>query len=200
MLQVNKLFISLVGVSILCACGTPARKINSGGTELITTVGQVDIQDFNEAATKLVQSMTTSGVFAEYSNKNKAVLGISRIINDTTDQFDTDLLVKKIRIALLNSGKVEVSTTVGLGGKAEDEMAKSAKEMEEFKNGKGTEMPTMPNFTLTCKILEVRGRVGNTKQSTFAFQMSLTDTATGNTPWEDSIQISKQGSKPAIGF
>jgi len=200
MLQVNKLFMSLVGVSILCACGTPARKINSGGTELITTVGQVDIQDFNEAATKLVQSMTTSGVFAEYSSKNKAVLGISRIINDTTDQFDTDLLIKDIRVALLKSGKVTVSNTVGLGGKAEDPMAKSAKEMEEFKNGKGTEMPAMPKFTLTCKILEVRASAGNTKQSSFVFQMSLTDITTGNSKWEGEQSVTKQGSKPAIGF
>jgi len=200
MRSIYNLFIQLSLIPLIAACGTPAHRIDSDGTELITTVGQVDIQDFSEAAAKLIQEMTTSGVFAEYSSKKKAVLGISRIFNDTTDQFDTDLLIKKIRVALLHSGKVEVSTTIGLGGKAEDPLAKSAKDIEEFQSGKGNGLLGMPTFTLTCKILEVRASAGDTKQSSFVFQMTLTNTKTGNSSWEGEVAVTKQGTKNAIGF
>jgi hypothetical protein len=127
-------------------------------------------------------------------------LGISRITNDTSDQFDTDELIKKIRIALLQTGKVQISTTEGLGGKAEDPMAKGTRDMREFHSGKSNEMPRMTDFTLTAKILENSVSAGDTKQTSFIFQMSLTDTNTGNAVWEGEETVTKQGQKNAIGF
>ncbi len=41
---------------------------------------------------------------------------ISRVVNDTMQRIDTDQLVKKIRIELLRSGKVVVTTAVGGAG------------------------------------------------------------------------------------
>ena len=43
-------------------------------------------------------------------------MAVSRIVNDTTLNLDTDQLVKKIRIALLNSGRVIATTAVGADG------------------------------------------------------------------------------------
>ena len=63
-----------------------------------------------------------------------AVLAISRIVNNTGQQIDTDLLTKKIRVALLNSGKAQTTTTMGLGGTAEDPMAKGLQQENEFMN------------------------------------------------------------------
>ncbi len=195
----NTVVLTSVATFALCAACTPARRIDSRGNEVITSTNKVDVQDFNLAADKLVQSMTVSGVFAKSPNQ-PAILGISRITNDTSDQFDTDELIKKIRIALLQTGKVQISTTEGLGGKAEDPMAKGTMDMREFQSGKSNEMPRMTDFTLTAKILENSVRAGDTKQTSFIFQMSLTDTNTGNAVWEGEETVTKQGQKNAIGF
>ncbi|MCE9619121.1 MAG: penicillin-binding protein activator LpoB [Planctomycetes bacterium] len=192
------LLASLATLTVLSAC-TPARRIDSRGNEVITSTNKVDIQDFNLAADKLVQSMSESGIFAKSAHQ-PSILGISRITNDTSDQFDTDELIKKIRIALLQTGKVQVSTTEGLNGKPEDPMAKGTKDMREFQSGKSNEMPRLTDYTLTAKILENSVAEGNTKQTSFIFQMSLTDTNSGLAVWEGEETVTKQGQRNAIGF
>lgn len=192
------LWTSIATLPMLAACGTPARRISSDGTEVLVSVNKVDIQDFNLAADKLVQSMTASGVFSNAVNF-PAILGISRMINDTADHFDTDQLIKKIRIALLATGKVKVSTTEGLGGKAEDPVAKGTKDMLDFHSGKSNEIPRMTDYTLTAKILQNSMNADRTSQTSFIFQMSLTETKSGLAVWEGEETITKQGEKPLLG-
>jgi PBP1b-binding outer membrane lipoprotein LpoB len=79
-------------------------------------------------------------------------------------------------------------------------MAKGTRDMREFQSGKSNEMPRMTDFTLTAKILENSVSAGDTKQTSFIFQMSLTDTNTGNAVWEGEETVTKQGQKNAIGF
>lgn len=178
-------------------CAKPARRISE--TESITTVGGIDIQDWNFAATELSNSLVNSGVL-ERAPRKPAVMAISRIVNNTTQHVDTDLLTKTIRETLLETGKVETTTTMGLGGYAEDPMAKGTKDAEDFYNDKSSAKPDLPDYTLSGKLIELRARAGNIRQSTFAFQLSLTDTRTGRAVWEKQKQITKQGSKSSVGF
>jgi PBP1b-binding outer membrane lipoprotein LpoB len=41
---------------------------------------------------------------------------------------------------------------------------------------------------------------GSTRQSTYSFQLSLTDSKTGLAVWEDKKEITKQGTRPSVGF
>jgi PBP1b-binding outer membrane lipoprotein LpoB len=178
-----------VSASVLwTGCGTPARRIESGGRESITTVGKIDIQDFVVAAEASVNKLLASGALDRVPAP-PAILAVSGVRNDTGHQFDTDLLTKKIRVKLNTSGKALTTTTVGLGGKAEDPLAKEL----------GAELPHRPDFTLSGKILETRASAGNVKQSTFSFQLSLTDTR-GLALWEGEEEITKQGSRSTVGF
>ena len=196
----SSLALSAIAGAFASGCGSPATYKDSRGNDLVVSLDKVNVQDFNQAADKLVQSMATSGVLANAPRK-PAVLGISRVVNDTSDQFDTDQLLKRIRVALLQTGKVQVSTTVGLGGRAEDPMAKGTKDMNDFVSGKGSAVPdNLPDYTLTAKILENRASAGSTKQVTYTFQMSLTDVRSGNAVWEGNEEITKQGSKSSLGF
>ena len=89
--------------------------------------------------------------------------------NDTGHQFDTDLLTKKIRVKLNTSGKALTTTTMGVGGKAEDPLAKGLQSEREFLEDK--KVTRVPDFSLSGKILENRASAGNVKQSTFSFQL-----------------------------
>jgi uncharacterized protein (TIGR02722 family) len=126
-----------------------------------------------------------------------AVLAISRIVNNTGQQIDTDLLTKKIRVALLNSGKAQ-TTTMGLGGTAEDPMVKGLQQENEFANDQKT--TRKPDFTLSGKIIETLASSGSTHQSTYSFQLSLTDAKTGLAVWEGEKEITKQGTRSSVGF
>ena len=178
------------------SCGTPARRIESGGRESITTVGKIDTQDFITAAEASVNKLLASGALDRVPMP-PAILAVSGVRNDTGHQFDTDLLTKKIRVKLNTSGKALTTTTVGLGGKAEDPLAKGLQSEREFLEDK--KVTRAPDFSLSGKILETRASAGKVKQSTFSFQLSLTDNR-GLALWEGEEEITKQGSRATVGF
>ena len=178
-----------------CASGG-ARRIDSGGRESITTVGCVDIQDFAAAAEESVGKLLASGALDKVPNP-PAILAVSGVRNDTGHQFDTDLLTKKIRVKLNTSGKALTTTTVGLDGVAEDPLAKQLQGERELQGEKPARL--LPDFTLSGKIIETPVRAGNVRQSTFSFQLSLTDKR-GLALWEGEEEITKQGKRPSVGF
>ena len=178
-------------------CATRAHYIQTGGRESIVSVNSINIQDFIQAADSATSELLASGALDKVSTP-PAVIAISRIVNNTGQQIDTDLLTKKIRVALLNSGKAQTTTTMGLGGTAEDPMAKGLQQENEFKADQ--QNTRTPDFTLSGKIIQTVARDGNTSQSTFSFQLSLTDAKTGLAVWEGEKEITKQGGRAAVGF
>ena len=83
-----------------------------------------------------------------------AILAISRIVNDTDQQIDIDLLTKKIRSAPNNSGQFAATTTFGLGGTAEDPLGKGTQQEREFMSDQKT--TRLSDYTLSGKIIQTR--------------------------------------------
>lgn len=180
-------------------CQTAKTKyVAPGGSESIISINQINTQDWINAADQMVQSLIVSGVI-ERAERQPAVLGISRIINDTQQRVDTDALVKKIRVALNKTGKVVTTTTLGLGGRSEDPMAKSAAEMNRFMNDEPQALD-LPDFSLSGKLLEQRATDGKDRQVTYTFQLSLTELSSGYAIWEDEVNIQKVGRKSNLSW
>ena len=177
-------------------CGTNAHYVQTGGRESIVSIGQINDQDFIAAAGAATSDLLASGVLDRVKNP-PAVLAMSRIVNNTGQQIDIDLLTKKIRVGLLNSGKAVTTTTFGLDGQAEDPLAKGIQQQQEFMNDQKT--TRLPDFTLSGKIIETTAKSGDTRQSTYSFQLSLTDNQ-GLAVWEGEKQITKQGTRSSVGF
>jgi uncharacterized protein (TIGR02722 family) len=194
----NKTLIPLLaaGAALLTGCGTNAHYVETGGTQNIVNVGQINIQDYIQAANAATSDLLASGVLDRVKNP-PAILAISRIVNNTGQQIDTDLLIKKIRVALLQSGKAVTTTTFGLGGQAEDPLAQSQQQKSDFTTDQKTAGVT--DFTLSGKIIQLNARAGDTTQATYSFQLSLTDKR-GLAVWEGEKEITKQGTRSGIGF
>ncbi len=175
-----------------------AAYVDSDGTHTIVSLDQINIQDWSNAADQMVQSLLESGILNR-SPEKPAIMVVSRIVNNTTQQVDTDLLTKKIRVALNQSGKVVTTTTYGPGGRAEDPLARETAELEKFQRGDTANMP-LPYFSLSGKLLENRAQAGKTKQVTYIFQLSMTEIPTGLAVWEDEVQITKQGQRASVGW
>lgn len=192
------LFAAVIPAALfLTGCGT-ATYTDSKGTGTIVSLDQIDIQDWNRAADELVASLLASGVL-ERAPEQPAVMAVSRIVNNTMQQVDTDSLIKKIRIELNRSGKTITTTTLGFGGRVEDPLAKEVAELQARQSGQKRNL-TLPYYTLSGKLLEDRARAGSTRQVTYTFQLALTTVKDGLAVWEDEKQISKIGKKPAVGF
>lgn len=191
----SKLILPACGL-LLAGCGTPTTYVDPASSRLVASTGQINIQDFQQAADAMVNSLIDQvinpGRLRSASPTDPALLAISRIINNTSQQIDTDLLVKKIRIALNRTGKIQTSTTVAYGG-PEDPLA------ADLQQNSGAPISRNPDYTLSGKIIEDHTKAGSVKQSAFVFQLSLSS-PNGIAIWEDEKTIVKQGSRATIGF
>jgi uncharacterized protein (TIGR02722 family) len=170
-------------------CATDAHYVQTGDKEQVVSLGQINIQDYANAANDAVKELLQSGALDKVANP-PALLELSRIINNTSQQVDTDLLTKKISIALLQSGKALTKTV--------DNKATGYHQETEFMNDQKT--TRMPDFTLSGKIIETVDRAGSTRRTTYSFQLSLNDTKAGVQVWEGEKEIGKQGTRSSVGF
>ena len=185
--------LSLLSAGLLalagCNTGGDARYVDSQGPRTIVSVDEINIQDWSSAADQMINSLLTSGILNR-SPEQPAIMAVSVIVNDTRRHVDTDLLTKQIRVALNRSGKAITTTTIDVLGPAEDPLAAKVSDKR---------APT-PYFSLSGKIIEVNAQAGDTKQVTYVFQLSMTEIPTGLAVWEDQVEITKQGSRAAIGW
>jgi penicillin-binding protein activator len=166
----------------------------------VTSVGKVNIQDFEQAADTMVDSLIDNlinpGRLQSAVPSEPALLAISRFQNNTSQHLETDLLVRKIRVALNRTGLVQTSTTMGFGG-PEDPLAAELQTAQEFFDGNSR--TRFPDYTLSGKLIELSDRVGRVRQASYVFQLSLTSNQ-GVAVWEEETTITKQGTRPSVGF
>ncbi len=174
---------------------TETRTVDAKGPESLNT-SSINPQDWANAADQMVQSLLSSNAL-EKAKVQPAVMAVDRIINNTTLNVDTDLLIKKIRVALTNSGKVAVTNTMGLGERAV--VASEAAELEEMTTGKKAKLKA-PNYTLSGKLIQQTDRSKGVTQNTYTFQMSLNDVSSGLTVWEEEREIAKQTKRATVGW
>jgi PBP1b-binding outer membrane lipoprotein LpoB len=176
--------VTAVGIAfgaIGAGCGdTSARRIETGGPQSITTVDQIDDQDWAEAANKLVQSVVDQGIIARRRDGKPTRVAVRKFVNNTSQMVDVDLLIKQVTIGLNKTGNVRSI-------------------VEDAESTMNTGSTLAPDYRLSGKLIENRAQAGRVKQSTFYFQMSLYDAA-GENVWEDQVPITKAGSKNSVGF
>ena len=161
-----------------------------------TTLG-LDYRDFEFSAKQAIDSFLGSPLSRKPGSSAPWIMAVSRIVNDTTLNLDTDQLVKKIRIALLNSGRVIATTAVGADG-PEDKLSAEVRKLKDSKlfnqktvAGEGTMIA--PELSLSGKIIQRGNNVGNKQQVDYYFQLTMTNIETGLAYWEFEQIIAKLG-------
>lgn len=185
-----------------CAGPQPTQIINARTDQSGLGMG-LDARDFNAAAQAATQKLLTSGAL-DHPGGGRYIVAISRITNDTMQRIDTDELVKKIRIAMLNSGKAVVTTAVADNG-PEDAMSfryRQLRESKEFnqRNMASQHAMALPDLSLSGKIIQHDNYVDNGQRVDYSFQLSMTDLKTGLAVWEDEEPISKLGTNRTVAW
>lgn len=188
----------LLGVSSTALART--ERVDPRNDRGSTTVG-LDYRDFEEAASDAVQSVIRSGA-VDHPDGSRYVLTISRITNDTMQRIDTDQLIKKIRIDLVNSRKVVVTTAVSGDGSGPEDIASQVVREDlrgnpEFDQSRVQRRGTLvaPDLSLSGKILQRNLTIDRRRQQVeYYFQLTLTDLATGLALWENEYPIIKRTS------
>ena len=181
--------IAVLATLLLCGCSSDenARYVESGGARSIISANKINIADWNTAAASLTNELLSSGALDTINEPKPLRLLVSRIVNRTSENIDTDMLTKQITIVLGNSGKVRVISSDSATRQLADKMAKE----------KGISAPA-PKITLTGKIIEDRERNSSMKEITFTFFLEVN--YMGEVVWAGQKQLTKQQKTSSIGW
>ena len=162
----------------------------------------LDYRDFDQAASKLVQSMLGSGALKK-DGGGRYVVATSRIVNDTMQRIDTDQLMVKIETELLNSRQAVMTSAIGGGT---DELVHETRELrdsEEFDTSTVPQRKTLiaPELSISGKIFQRNIRYDNNKQQVeYYFQLKLSDVKSGLRFWQDEVLVGKRGSNKSVAW
>ena len=197
------LFGVILAAALFSGCSKQPQYIgDQDGSKVAPITLGLDRGDFEKAASDITESMLRSGALNK-PDGGKYVVAIDEVINDTTQRIDTDLIIKKIRIALLNSGKAVTTTAIKVGG-PESTLTRSVRELrqdDEVKQQTIAKKGTIvsPDIGLTAKIIQRNTKTHKKDQLVeYYFQMTLTNLESGLGIWEDEIIIGKMGSNKTV--
>lgn len=183
----------------------------SAGTQYVDTaddrgeaVMALDYRDFQQAAGEMVEGMLGSGAVTD-PDGGRRVLMVSRISNDTMQRIDTDQLLRPIRADLRRSGRVVLTSAVGLQG-PEDESSMAVRELRdsaEFdqRTVAGEGQMIAPDSSLSGSIDQRMITMDNGREQVeYYFTLALTDINTGLVLWEDQRMVVKRGSGETVSW
>ncbi len=186
-----------------CANKEPKYVGGDSGNKAPTTL-TIDRKDFEDAALKATKSMLQSGALNKPGG-GRYVVAIDEIINDTTQRIDTDMLIKKIRIAMLKSGKAVVTTAIKVGG-PESTLTRSVRKLRKDGEVKRKTIAKKnsiiaPDLGLSGKIIQRNARTHDNDQLVeYYFQLTLTHLESGLAIWEDESVVGKLGSSDSVSW
>ncbi|MFA9394927.1 MAG: penicillin-binding protein activator LpoB [Halodesulfovibrio sp.] len=197
------LLVALMAATTGCGKRNAATMIDPNNDTNARIMG-LGYRDFEQAASTAVNEMLSSGAVSKPGG-GRYVMVVSRVLNDTMQNIDTDQLIKKIRIDLLRSGKVVTTTAIGIDG-AEDPMVAEARKLRKSQEVNQTNVArkgqiVAPDLSLSGKIIQRNHRIDSgTDQIEYYFMLTLTDINTGLAFWEGETPIIKRGDSGTVSW
>jgi uncharacterized protein (TIGR02722 family) len=193
--------IVMLACIFVAGCGEETTNIDVMNDEA-GAVMALDYRDFDQAASKMVQSMLGSGALKKEGG-GRYVVATGRIVNDTMQRIDTDQLMVKIETEILNSGQAVMTSAVGPGS---DELLKESRQLrddDEFDQSTTAARKTLiaPELTIAGKIFQRNIKLNKNKQQVeYYFQLQLSDVKSGLRLWQDEVLVGKRGSDRSVAW
>ncbi|MDR0803946.1 MAG: penicillin-binding protein activator LpoB [Rickettsiales bacterium] len=196
-------------ISLLVAhCSLIAALTACGGTKVVdlndqaavagmTDVMELEYRDWVKTAESMTDSMLKSGGFAKVGDP---VIAMGRMTNDTSQRIDTDVLIKKIRTTLVNSGRAQIATNfTGEDSTSDAVRAKRANAEYDASSIAARGTLVAPNLSLSGKMIQRNLKIETgwfdrrDARVEYYLQLTLTNIKTGLSVWESEQPIIKEG-------
>ena len=199
----------LLSACVISACTTPGynTEIVNQKNDRGPQTAAIDYRDLNQAIQENISGLLNSPILANHCPAlgNPCVVAISNITNDTTQRFDTDAMIKDMRIQMLNSGRFIITTGVGVYG-PEDKLLnqkQDLRESAEFNQSTVSKLGSQiaPDYTLSGKIYEDIVTLDDGRsQIMYAFSLTMTDFDTALAHWEGETKIVKRANGQTVNW
>lgn len=163
--------------------GCASTQVVRPGEDSGHAIMALDYRDFDVAAEEALTSIKEEGVVSK-PDGGRYVVYVGRVINKTTQKFETTQLTKSVTIALRKSGKVVVTLVPPIEDGEEQEV-----------------QGIPPELVLTGKVSERNMQYsGSKKQTEYLLELELTDPRTKLVFWEGQSPIIKRGSAKSVNW
>lgn len=192
---------ALAGTLLFTGCTTQPQLLGGASAQKAPMTMGIDRQDFEKAASDMVESLLTSGALNKREGGRYIVM-ISDIVNDTTQRIDTRMLTKKIRVAMLKSGKAVITSAIGT--ERDDttiNATRSTRGNKEFNQATSVKSGQLINaeLGLSGRIMQRAAKTSDGDQLVeYYFQLTLTNAVNGLAYWEDEVVVGKLGSNQTV--
>ena len=190
--------IMLAGL-LMAGCGQKTTNIDIVNDEA-GAVMSLDYRDFDQAASKMLQSLLGSGRLKK-DDGGRYVIATGRIKNDTMQRIDTDQLMVKIERDITNSGQGVFTAAVGSDSDQLLNESRQLRDSDEFDQGTTAARKTLiaPELTMKGIIFQRNITIGrNSQQVEYYFQLELSDVKTGLTFWQEEVLVGKRGDNRSV--
>ena len=163
---------------LLAGCATTPERVDRHNDKGPEVMG-LDYRDFNEAAAEALRSIREEGT-VDKPGGGRYVVYVGRVINKTTQKWESTQLTKAVTIELRKSGKVVVTMVP-----PDDDAIEGIK----------------PELVLTGKVSERNIQMTSSKKQTeYYLELELTDPKTKLVFWEGQAPIVKRGSSKTVNW
>ena len=188
--------LAVLGLVTVLSLTTGCATTGGSGNTPTANSAQLTMADFDYLAEAVIGSLMRSPA-TKNPQGGRYVLVISRITNETMQRLDTDLIVKKVRVALLNAGLTTTTTSIGLSGPEDpmlnivrDEVRGNAQFDQQGVPRDGEQLS--PDLSLSGKIIQRNVDVsGSKQQAEFYVMLTLTSVTKGVAVWEGEVPLLK---------
>lgn len=194
------LSVSAFTIMLFTGCSTSTQYVGIGTSKIAPITMGIDRQDFEKAADEMLKSLLTGNTLNKPGGGRYVVM-MSDITNDTTERIDTRMLTKKIRKAMLRSGKAIMTAAVGTERDDTTISTRKLRGNKEFDQNTIAQEGTLINAELGLKgrILQRIAKTDDDDQLVeYYFQLELTNARNGLVYWEDESVIGKLGSNDSV--
>lgn len=192
--------ISAITMMLFTGCSTSAQYVGGSTPKAAPMTMGIDRQDFEKAATDMVDSLLRSGALNKKGG-GRYIIMMSDVVNDTTQRIDTRMLTKKIRIAMMRSGKAVMTNAVGTERDDTTISTRKLRGNDEFDQRTVAKKGTLLNaeMGLAGRILQKTATTNSGDQLVeYYFQLELTNAKNGLVYWEDEAVVGKLGSNDSV--
>lgn len=197
-------FTGCVGTSGPASLGNVVYQDTSAIETMDTSFGHTDLQMISE---KITESLLQHPIFANANYKDPVILAFSHIANNTHDRsFDTKAIEDKIKVALLKSGKVRVTS---FSNESRDQhVRQEILDQQAFQQSGMVNKRTIgkknnlyaADYFLSGEVMDIRKRVSGLEHVYTKITVELVDPESGLTIWADEKEIAKSGKRNTFGW
>ena len=191
--------IMAASLAFVVGCETTGVQVTRGGDSGGYVSGwSVSARDQLDAANDLVSRFLTSPQAARQLEGGKRIIGVSRIVNNTTTLLYSNILTDNVIQALQESGKCYATATFNYEEVDNDPLVMRLRKLRASGEVDQSTVPKpaslkAPDLTLKGSITEDISRNGRNIEKTFVTTLQVVDVNTGLLVWSGQYYLSKQG-------